>query len=90
MSEEAIEGLFGGARTFARGFAMKLFGSCEQGPAPAVFTTMFIRGIDEILRDDPTGHLQTGDVAIKLTSHLRAIKTTGCAQLASNQRTLLL
>ena len=90
MGQEASEGLFGGARTFARGSAMKLFWGVEQGPAPAVFATMLVCGIDEILRDDPASHLQTSDVAIELTAHLRTIKATGCSQFTSNQRTLFL
>ena len=78
MGKEAIEGLFGGASTFARGSAMKLFWGVEQGPAPAVFATMFVCGVDEILRNDPASHLQTSDVAIELTTHLWTIETTCC------------
>ena len=51
---------------------------------------MFIHRIDEIFRDDPASHLQASDVAIELTTHLWTIKTTGCSQFASDQRTLLL
>ena len=50
---------------------------------------VFVSGIDEILRDDATSSLQTGDIAIKSTAHLGPVESTGSAQFACNQRPIL-
>ena len=90
MGEETVEGFFWGARAGAGGAAMKLLGRGKQRPAPAVFATMLVCWIDEILRDDTTGHLQTSDIAIEAAAHFRPVKTAGCSQLSGDERTLLL
>ena len=50
---------------------------------------IFVSGIDEIFRNDATGNLQTCDITIKPTPHLRPIKTTGGPQFTCDQRPLL-
>ena len=90
MVEKPIEGFFWRTRTLTRLSAMELFWRREQRPAPAIFVAMLICGIDAILRDHATGHLQTGNVAIEATAHLRTCKTTGSAQFTGDQRSLFL
>ena len=50
---------------------------------------MFVNRIDKVFRDNATGHLQTGDVTIKATAHLRPRKTTGGTQLPGNETAVL-
>lgn len=90
MVKEPIERRLWRTGTLARLTAMELFWRREQRPAPAVFIAMFVCGIDEILSNHATGHLQTGDVTIETTAHLGTCKPTGSTQFTGDQRPLFL
>ena len=90
MGHEPIKGFFWCSRALAGLPTMKLLGGCQQRPAPAVFVAMLVSWIDEILRHDATGHLQTSDVAVELAAHLGPRKATGSTQFTRDQRPLFL
>ena len=90
MSQEAVEGLLRGAVTAAGIAAQQLFGRGEERPSPAVFAVVLVDGIDKVFGDDAAGHLQAGDVAIKLTAHLWSCKAAGCTEFTGDQTSVFL
>lgn len=90
VGEDALEGFFGGAGALGGSAAIEALGCGEERPSPAVLTTVTVEGIHKIFGNDTGGHLQAGNVAIELTTHLRTGETTLAAQLAGNQTALLL
>ena len=78
------------SRTLAGLATMELFWGGEQCPAPTVFAAMFVCRINKIFRNDPAGNLQTSDITIEPTAHLRPVKATGSPQFTGDQRPLLL
>ena len=90
VGEDALEGFFGSARTLVSIATVKALGRGEKRPAPAVFATVTIVRIHKIFGNNTGGHLQAGDIAIELTTHLRTGETTLGAQLAGNQAAFLL
>ena len=90
VGEDALEGFFGSARTLGGIATIEALRCGEERPAPTVLTTVTIERIHKIFGNNTGGHLQAGDLAIELTSHLRTGETTLGAQLAGNQTALLL
>ena len=90
VGEDALEGFFGSAGALGGSAAIEALGCGEERPSPAVLTTVTVEGIHKILGNNTGGHLQAGDIAIELTTHLRTGETTLGAQLAGNQTALLL
>lgn len=90
VGEDALEGFFGSAGALGGSATIEALGCGEERPSPAVLTTVTVEGIHKIFGNDTGGHLQAGNVAIELTTHLRTGETALAAQLAGNQTALLL
>ena len=88
MLPEAVVGLLRGARTMAGFPSVERFGRSEQRPTPAVAVSALIGGIDEILDNNATGHLQMGDVAVEAAAHFGTIEATSCTKFTCNEATM--
>mgnify|MGYP007069903741 CR=1 FL=1 len=87
--QHAPEGFPGRATTLAGLAAHQPLGRGQQRPSPAIFAIVLVHRVDEVLGDDATGHLQTGDVSIEATAHLRTREAAGSTQLARNHTATL-
>ena len=64
-------------------------GSRQQRPAPAIFMTMTVGRVYEVLGNDIATHLQAGDIAVESAAHLGTIETTGGTQFAGDETAVL-
>ena len=78
VADHALQRFLGCEVAQAGLLAQQLLGGGQQRPSPAVLFAVFVAGIDEVLGDNAASHLQTGDIAVKLTAHLRSRKPAGC------------
>ena len=90
MVKQPFKRFFWRAWALAGIFSIKLFGRGEQRPAPAVFVAVLVSRIDEVLGDDATGRLQTGDIAVETATHLRPCETACSTKLSGNETAMLL
>jgi len=47
--------------------------------------SMLVSGIYKVLSNDKAGHLQAGDIAVKLATHLGTVEATSRTQFTSNK-----
>ena len=85
MLENPLLGFFGSSLALANFFSVQLFGSIEQRPSPAIFVIMLVTRIDEILGHDVSGHLQSGEIGVKLASHSPARETAGSPKFSRDE-----
>ena len=85
VGNNELTGLLRGSWTMESVTTHERLGSGEQRPSPAVFPPMLVSGIYKVLGDYQAGHLQAGDVAIKLAAHLGTVEATGRTQFAGNE-----
>ena len=89
VGQNAVVGLLWRTGAVGAVWAKESFWRGEQRPPPAVFVTVLVGGIDEVLSNDEAGHLQAGNIAVELAAHFGAIETAGGTELAGNEAAML-
>ena len=69
--------------------SQKDFRRGEQRPSPAIFPIVFVARIYKVLGDDVTPHLQTSNVRVETTAHLRTCESTFGTQLTGDEALML-
>ena len=90
MGHDSLEGLLGRMLAQAGLSSVQLFRGSEQRPSPAIFASVPVSRIDEVLGNDAAGHLQTGDICIEAAAHVGSREAAGGTQFAGNQTALFL
>ena len=61
----------------------------EQRPTESVFASVFVNGIDKVLGDDVSSHLQAADVGIELRAHVLSREVAGGSQFTGYHAALI-
>ena len=90
MLENPLIRFLGSAVALASFPAIKIFGSIEQRPSPAIFMIVLVARIDEILGYDVSRHFQSGEITVKLASHSLTRKTAGSPKFSRDETASIL